>query len=180
MISLVRKTLETYLKEKRIPTQPEFTSQELGLSSLKEAMFVTLYYQGKVIASAGRIQCKKENTLAECVDLSLQLLKDERFSASLQTPDMLEHIRIRIDRMSPSSRRMLQSIDDLNVRNEGIIFLSQNLGVMSVILPQMITDLPTPDAYFNLACQKAGVEPSQITNKDYVIYGLSTMQENDF
>lgn len=179
MISLVRKTLETYLKEKRMPLHSEFSSEEIALASLKEALFITVYHNGSVIASAGRIQCKKENTLAECLDLSLQLLVDSRFSAGLQDPNKLSEIRVRVDRITPSSRRMLKNIDDLNVRNEGIIFLSQNYGVMSVILPQMIEEA-TPEKYFEGACQKAGVESQKMTNKDYVIYGLSTLQENDF
>ena len=148
MISLVRKTLAAYLKDKRILTQSELDSAELRYANLKDALFITLYYEGKVIASAGRIQIQKENTMFECIDLALQLLKDPRFSAALQSVEMLEKIHIRTDRITATSRRLIKNISEINTRNEGIIFLSQNLGVLSVILPRMIESDPTPEKYF--------------------------------
>lgn len=51
---------------------------------------------------------------------------------------------------------------------------------MSVILPHMVHVGSTPESYFSLACKKAGVDPTKLTNADYVIYGLSTIEENDF
>jgi hypothetical protein len=50
---------------------------------------------------------------------------------------------------------MIQNISELSIRDEGLIFLSQNLGIMSIVLPHMIHLDPTPEKYFNLACQKA-------------------------
>lgn len=180
MISLVRKTLQIYLNEKRIPTQADFTAEELRYTASKDPVFVTLYHEGKVIASAGRIQCQKENSLSEAIDITLLTLKDTRFAEALQNPASLDTIKVRTDRITPTSRRMLKSISELNVRSEGIIFLSQNYGVMSVILPQMISEDPTPERYFDIACKKADLDPTKLTHKDYVIYGLTTEQENDF
>ncbi len=117
-VSLVRKTLELYLREKRVIAQSEFPADVLSFATGKEAVFVTLYYEGRVIASSGRIQCKKENTLFECVDNTLLCLKDERFTTALQSPDALEKIRIRTDRFGPQNRRVLPSINDLDIRKE--------------------------------------------------------------
>lgn len=80
MYTLVRKTLEIYLKEKRVITHADFLSEILPHLNTKESVFVTLYHEGRVIASSGRIQCKKENTAFECIDNTLLCLKDERFS----------------------------------------------------------------------------------------------------
>ena len=96
-------------------------------STKKDAVFVTLYYQGKVIASSGRISCKKENSLFECIDNSLLCLKDPRFLSEIQTVEMLSQVRIRVDIFSPQNRRVLQSIDELDTTREGVIFLSQNM-----------------------------------------------------
>ena len=180
MISLVRKTLTAYLKEKRIITQAELDTNELRYANTKEALFITLYLDGKVIASAGRIQIQKENTLFECIDLSLQLLKDPRFSATLQSPDMLEKIRIRTDRITANSRRLIKNISELNTRTEGVILLSQNLGILSVVLPRMISYNPTPERYFEFACRKVNIDPKTLSPSDYVIYALSSEEENDF
>ena len=126
-----------------------------------------------------RINCKKENTLYECVDLALACLTDPRFAENLKNPDLLDQINIRVDTFAPSSRRILRNISELNVRDEGIIFLSQNLGKLSVILPNMIKENPTSEAYFELAKQKAGIS-AELTNADYVIYALKTTVSSDF
>ncbi len=180
MYKLARKTLEIYIREKRIITLPDFPPELLAHMGTKEAVFVTLYYQGKVIASTGRITCKKENTLYECIDNTLLALKDPRFLEIIQTPEKLAEISIRTDRFSPENRRILQTIDDINITNEGIIFLSQNFGVLSVILPHMVNIENTPAKYFSLACQKAGLDEKKISSSDYVIYWLTTMSESEF
>jgi len=178
--ALARKTLEIYLREKRIITQSEFGEGAIQYTSLKEAIFVTLYHEWRVIASSGRIQCKKENSLFECIDNALLCLKDERFAPSLQNPDALEKIHIRIDRFGPEKRRVLESIESLDIRSEWIILLSQTLSVLSVILPNMVHVGSTPEAYFDLACQKVGFNPKEMNPQDYFIYGLSTTVESDF
>lgn len=127
MNHLVRKTLEIYVKEKRIITQSDFDASYLGLIQQQNALFVTLYFDGKVIASQGRIQCKKENTLYECIDLALSCIKDPRFSQAITSPEMLAKIQVRVDIISRSSRRILREISELNIAREGLIFLSQNL-----------------------------------------------------
>ncbi len=153
-VALARKTLEVYLREQRIITQSEFPPETLPHSSTKDAVFVTLYYEGRVIASSGRIQCKKENTLFECIDNTLLCLKDERFAPALQTPDALEKIRIRTDIFGVKNRRILSSIDTLDMRTEGIMLLAQNLGVLALVLPNMVHVGSTPEAYFDLVCKK--------------------------
>lgn len=179
MQNLVRKTLEIYLREKRIITLSDIEWTLLEHTKTKKSVFVTLYYQGKVIASSGRIQCKKENTLYECIDNTLLCLKDPRFAQEIQNPEKLADIRIRVDIFSLSDRRMLQKIEDLDTRNEGIIFLSQNLGKMSIILPHMVHLDSAPKNYFNLACRKAELDPTQLNPNDYVIFGIKTESLSD-
>lgn len=45
MFALVRKTLETYINEKRVATLSDFTSDLSSYTGTKEAVFVTLYYE---------------------------------------------------------------------------------------------------------------------------------------
>ena len=118
MYTLVRKTLEIYLREKRIPTLSDIDPSLLEHSKTKMEVFVTLYYQGKVIASSGRIRSKKENTLYECIDNTLLCLKDPRFTTEIQSIEKLPEIHIRVDRFTPENRRLLQNIDDLDTRTE--------------------------------------------------------------
>ncbi len=179
MHALVRKTLEIYINEKRIITQADIPANILAMMWKKEAVFVTLYYNGRVIASSWRIQCQKEDTIYEVIDNTLMCLKDPRFVESLQNAENLANIHIRVDLFNSENRRMIQHISDLSVRDEWLIFLSQNLWVMSVILPNMVQIDPTPEKYFALACQKAGIDKNTIVPSDYVIYAFKTKEFND-
>lgn len=179
MHTLVRKTLEIYLRENRVITLSDIDTSLLEYTKTKKSVFVTLYYQGRVIASSGRIQCKKENTLYEAIDNVLLCLKDSRFSSEIQDPQILSSIRIRVDQFIPADRRILQKIDDLNPREEGIIFLSQNYGKMAIILPRMLHLDSSPKNFFDLACKKVDINPTQLTQNDFVIYGLKTEVSSD-
>ena len=180
MYTLVRKTLEIYLREKRIITLSDIDKTLLEHTKTKMSVFITLYYQGKVIASSGRIQCKKENTLYECIDNTLLCLKDERFTTEIQNPEKLAEIHIRVDRFTAQNRRVLSSIDELDTREEGIIFLSQNLGKLAIILPRMVHLDSFPANYFILACKKVDLDSTKLIPSDYVLYGIKTENESDF
>ena len=43
MHALVRKTLETYLREKRIVTQSDIPTDSIPMMSTRQSVFVTLY-----------------------------------------------------------------------------------------------------------------------------------------
>ncbi len=118
MYTLVRKTLEIYLLEKRVPTLSDIPPEVSGFLNSKEAVFVTIYHQGKVIASSGRINCKKENSVYECIDNTLLCLQDPRFTEEIKTPETLSSLSIRIDRFLPAARRILPSLSLLDPTKE--------------------------------------------------------------
>lgn len=118
MHTLVRKTLDTYLREKRVITQADIPPEVIPFLTQKDAVFVTLYHNGRVIASSGRIQAQKDNTVYECIDNTLLCLKDPRFEASLQDPEKLKDVHIRVDTFGSADRRMIPRIGELNVREE--------------------------------------------------------------
>lgn len=187
MHTLVRKTLEIYLRENRVITQSEFPQEVLPYLQTRQSVFVTLYLEWKVIASSGRLDCKKENTVFECIDNALLCLKDPRMGQSLQDIGQLEQIHIRVDRFSFQRKenetpylRILQNISELDITREGLVFLSQNLWLLSVILPHMVHVGSTPEAYFELACKKVHLDPKKLTHADYAVYALRTDQESDF
>ena len=179
MHTLVRRTLELFINEKRIIAQSDIPAHLSEFQWKKSPVFVTLYHDGRVIASSGRIQCQKENTLYECIDNTLLCLKDARFSVSLQDPVNLPNIHIRVDILESDSRRMIRDIWELSVRDEWIILLSQNLGIMSIVLPHMVHIDPTPEKYFNLACQKVWLDPTKLTSSDYILYAIKTKESTD-
>lgn len=75
-----RKVLVTYLSEGRIPALSEIGLAESEYARTKDPVFVTLYKDGKVVASSGRIHAKNENSAKEMVENALLCLKDPRMS----------------------------------------------------------------------------------------------------
>lgn len=45
MHALVRKTLDTYLREQRIITLSDFPAEAIQYTTMKDAVFVTLYHE---------------------------------------------------------------------------------------------------------------------------------------
>lgn len=178
MTSIVRKVLEIYLRDKRIVTLADFNAEEITLAKEQSAVFVTIYANNRVIASEGRIKIKKENTLQEIIDLTYACVKDDRFWWNVQTLEMLANLKIRVDILENNKRRILSSIDSLNTVNEGIIFLSQNLWKLSVILPGMIPPPATSQLYLQYALSKAWVDQN-IDPKNYVIYWFTSRLYSD-
>ena len=180
MFSLVRIILETYLREKRVVTLSDFSADITSYTWSKDAVFVTLYYEWRVVASSGRIVCKKENTFYECIDNTLLCLKDPRFGSEIQDVANLSKIHIRTDRFTAWDRRVLRDLSELDTNNEWLMFLSQNLWKFSVILPNMVHIDSSPSAFFELACKKAQTDSTKLTPSDYVLYGFRTKSETDF
>ncbi len=120
-----RKTLTTYLGESRIPALSEIGIAESEYARSKDPVFVTLYKDGKVIASAGRIHAKNESSAKEMVEAALLCLQDPRAAGMIGSVADLENVRIRVDVLPASKRRVLAKISDLDTKKEGVIFLAQ-------------------------------------------------------
>jgi len=175
MHKIARRLLETYLKEKKI-----LTIEELGLSGTehetsKNLIFVTLYKNGGIIASSGRIHLKKPNTLFELIENTLFCLRDPRFVEAVKTPEELANVQIRVDMIRPEGRRILGNIKELDIKREGLILLSQSKNTLGVLLPNIANIASTPDEYFQIVCKKAGVNPTDMKSEDMVLYGVESI-----
>ena len=174
MHKIARRILETYLKEKNI-----LTIEELGLSgseheTSKNLVFVTLYKNGGVIASSGRIHLKKPNTLFELIENTLSCLRDPRFAESVKNPDELSNVQIRVDMIRSEGRRTLGNISELDTKREGLILLSQTKNAVGVLLPNIANVASTPAEYFEIVCKKAGLNPTDLKPEDILLYGIES------
>ena len=77
-----RKILETYLLQKKILTVEEL-DLPADIAKSKQLAFVTLYRDGEVIASSGRVHLKRENLALELVENTLACLQDARFAKAV-------------------------------------------------------------------------------------------------
>jgi AMMECR1 domain-containing protein len=176
----VRQIIETYLKESRIPPLEEIGLSAHESSRSKDPVFVTFYKDGKVIASSGRIHLRAESCAKELVENALLCLKDPRFAATVKDASDFANVRIRVDVLPAAKRRVLPDISALDLRKEGIIFLSQSRNQLSVLLPGITSLVETPAQLLSIAMKKAGVDPASITSDEYVVYGIETVVSSDF
>jgi AMMECR1 domain-containing protein len=175
-----RKAIVSYLTDSRIPTPEDVGLAGSESARSKDPVFVTLYRDGKVIASSGRIHAKQESTAKEIIENALLCLKDARFASAVRDAADMEKVSVRVDTLPASKRRVLANIDALDLRKEGVIFLAQGRGKLSVVLPGMAELAEKPSQILSIAMKKAGVDPTAIKPEEYVIYGLETVVASDF
>lgn len=176
----VRKTLVTYLTEGRIPTLAEIGLAESEYARTKDSAFVTLYKDGKVVASSGRLHPKHESTAKELVENALLCLRDPRISGSVGSPADLARVRIRTDVLSASRRRVLQNVSALDATKEGLVYLDQGRNKLSVILPNVANLATRPEDLLSIAIRKAGLDPASVREGEYILYGIQTESASEF
>ncbi|MDD2487208.1 MAG: AMMECR1 domain-containing protein [Candidatus Gracilibacteria bacterium] len=180
MNNIARKVLETYLNEKKILNTDELGLRDHEMAKTKDLCFVTLYKDGKIIASSGRVSIKKPNTAQELIENTLFCIKDPRFAESIKNPLEIKKINFRVDIMSNEQRKVVTSLDEIDPKINGIILISQSLGKIGVILPKIANLISTSKDLFSLVCKKAGLDAKDLKEEDYVLYKIESTVYSDF
>lgn len=179
MHKIARRVIETYLREKRILTIEELWLSGTEYETSKNLIFVTLYKNGGIIASSGRIHLKKPNTLFELIENSLFCLRDTRFAEAIKNPDELANVQVRVDMIRPEGRRILGNISELDTKREGLILLSQTKNALGVLLPNITNIASSPEEYFQIVCKKADLNPAALKPEDMILYGIESTRFSD-
>jgi len=182
LVQLAKYALDIYLKEKRVLALPELhLSEKVNLLlDTKDAIFVTLYAKGTIIASSGRIHPLKKNTVLELIDNALACLSDPRMVEQVTSPEDLAMISIRVDHLAGNTRKVIQNISEIDPSKHGLIFLSQKFESASVLLPKISTVATTPEDMFFLAVKKANLDIAGLDDDDYILYTFETTVSTDF
>jgi AMMECR1 domain-containing protein len=184
MDKVVRKVINTYLKEQKILSIEELSLSTSEYLNKKFCSFVTLYKDWNVIASSWRINLKKSNTILELIENALFCLKDDRFIEKVKTPDDIKDVYIRVDFISPEWRKVINNIKDIDneidIKKHWLILISQTLQKVSVILPNMVNIISTPKDLFTLVCKKASLNENDLKEEDYILYKIETIVFSDF
>ncbi len=184
MNNIVRKVLETYLNEQKILSLEELWITNHEYTKTKDCSFVTIYKNGKVIASSGRVNVRKPNTILELIENTLFCLKDPRFTENIKTPDEIKNVFFRVDIISSNQRQVINKISEIekevDIKKNWLILISQNLWKVSVILPNITNLISNSKDLFNLLCKKANLDPNTIKEEDYILYKIETTIFSDF
>jgi AmmeMemoRadiSam system protein B/AmmeMemoRadiSam system protein A len=178
LIELSRKTLETYVKEKKKPNVNKELISERLLN--KQGCFVTLNKNGNLRGCIGHIipqeslyECVIENTINAAVN-------DRRFSQVQENE--LDDIEIEISALSVPEELHYESPEDLLNKlvplKHGVILKSG--FQQSTYLPQVWEQLPDKETFLSRLCIKAGISEEcwKNSNTKVLTYTANVWYEN--
>ena len=145
----------------------------------KYACFVTLYLDGEIIASSGRVHPTKDSTLEELIDNIVIATEDSRFAGHVSNPELARKLTYRIDLIIPEYRRLVTNPDEIQLPHEGIIVLCQKQGKLAIILPGMTPDVKTGEDLYRHALVKAEIDTKSLKRGDVLVYALKTKVYQD-
>lgn len=155
LLDLARKTLTSYVKEKKVPVLDE---KELSRNLLNvQGCFVTLEKHGNLRGCIGDILPERE--LYKCVIANAvnAAVNDLRFNPV--TEDELKDIEIEISMLTVPKKLKYSSwqdlLDKLTPLRDGIVLKSSNS--QSTYLPQVWEQIPDKEDFLSYLCRKAGL-----------------------
>ncbi|MCX7846180.1 MAG: AmmeMemoRadiSam system protein A [Dictyoglomaceae bacterium] len=158
IISLAKKAIEIYLKEKRVMEPPEDIPLEL---KRRGGSFVSIHTKtGKLRGCIGTIQPTCENLAQEIIQNAISsAFKDPRFPpVSLEE---LEDLEFSVDILSPLEE--VKNLEELDPNKFGIVV--EKGWRRGVLLPDL-EGVDTVERQLEIALAKAGINSSE----DYKIY----------
>lgn len=181
MHTIAKRILETYIRDQKILTVPELDLDEEQKKYLetKDISFVTIFKNWKVVWSSWRIHIKRDNTILELIDNTLQTIKDERFSQEIKNVEDLGNITIRVDIISNIQRKVIKNLWQIDVKTDWLILISQDYEKAWIILPNISNIAIAPDDLFYLICKKAWLDQDKIKETDYILYKINSTVYSD-
>lgn len=148
-VSLARKSLEYYIKEKSYLKVPKDLRDELTQN--RAGVFVSLKKHGKLRGCIGTIEPTSDSIAEEIIINAVSAgLRDPRFESVEE--DELESIVYSVDVLKEPEA--IDSIDELDVNKYGVIVTS---GYKRGLLLPNIEGVETPEEQVRIALQKAGI-----------------------
>jgi len=166
LLKIARHTLESYLKEDKIP---EFKVDSEKLKE-KRGVFVTLKKNGELRGCIGRIVADTPLYLAVSKMAIEAAVGDPRFRPVSFSE--LKDIEIEISVLSPFEK--VKSLDEIVVGRDGLMI--QKGFYSGLLLPQVPTEYGwDKKTYLEHLCLKAGLPPTAYKDKDVIIYKFTAL-----
>lgn len=161
LLNIARQTLESYLKEKKIPDF-KITSPKL---QERYGVFVTLKKHGELRGCIGYIEGIKPLYKGVIDNAINAALRDPRFLPV--TYDELKDIKIEITILSPFKR--IKDLKEIKVGKHGL-FIRKGI-YQGLLLPQVAVEYNWDrETFLRHTCLKAGLHPESYHDKDTEIY----------
>lgn len=161
LLNIARKTLETYLSERKIP-EFKITSKKL---EERYGVFVTLEKHGELRGCIGYIEGREPLYKSVIENAINAALRDPRFPpVSLKE---LKDIEIEITILSPLKK--IKSLNEIKVGKHGLLIKK---GVyQGLLLPQVAVENNWDrETFLKYTCLKAGLSPDSYKDRDTEIF----------
>ena len=166
LLKIARQTLESYLKEGRIP---EFKVDSEKLKE-KRGVFVTLKKKGELRGCIGRIVADTPLYLAVSKMAIEAATSDPRFRPVSFSE--LKDIEIEISVLSPFEK--VKNLDEIVVGRDGLMI--QKGFYSGLLLPQVPVEYGwDKKTYLEHLCLKAGLPSTAYKDKDVIIYKFTAL-----
>lgn len=177
MLDLVKQIIDYYLKYQREPTERDLKITDESLYGKIWDVFVTIYHKWEVRWSAWNIKETQTNLIKETIRSTIEAISaDSRFKKL--TLKEAEDIKIRVDTVW--EREILKD-GDLKVLDPykmWVIVIKRDYKKACVILPNMSPKLMEWKDFIEAIKYK--LQEKTFNEKDYIIYSIKTISENDF
>jgi len=151
LVKLAKKTVETYVKEGKIPKPKKLTPE----MRQKAGVFVSIHKLGGLRGCIGTIEPQKSNVAEEIIANAISsATRDPRFPPI--TPDELKDLDYSVDVLT--TPEPVESKDQLDPRKYGVIV---EAGYRRGLLLPDLEGVDTVDYQIDICRQKAGIAPDE-------------------
>ena len=152
LVKLAKKTVETYVKEGKIPKPPDELTPEM---KEKAGAFVSIHQFGELRGCIGTFEPCKENVAEEIINNAISsATRDPRFPPV--APDELEHLTYSVDVLTKP--KPIADKSQLDPKKYGVIV---ECGFRRGLLLPDLDGVDSVDYQIDICCQKAGIAPGE-------------------
>lgn len=152
LVQLARKTIEVYLKDKKIIDIPQEPTEEMKQSA---GVFVSLHRQGALRGCIGTFAPTQDNVAKEVIMNAISAAtRDPRFMPMDKSE--LEDLEISVDVLSPPEP--VKDISELDAKKYGVIV---SAGSRRGLLLPDLDGVDTPQQQISICRQKAGISEKE-------------------
>ena len=172
MLQIAQQSLNFMILNNTIPTKNDISVSNQELLQARGSVFVTLYKNGKIVASAGNIKEIETDLVNEIIANTYQAYKE-----AIQANIVLENIQIRVDFVSQRTLFQNKSITQISPVSHGVIVIKKTQDKAWVILPNISTNLTS----WNDLSKALSLKLSEnFEEENYYVYEISTQTFTSF
>lgn len=177
MISIVRQTIDFYMKNLKEPTLNDIKIENKELLNERWSCFVTLYYKWNIRWSAWNIKEIKKNIIEEIISNTIEALTNDKRFKKITLWESKE-LKIRFDKISSRSILKDKNIKSIETTRFWVLVIKKDYEKMALLLPNIDPKILTWEDYIPILKEK--LNEKEFSESDYIIYEIETITETDY